>query len=101
MLGSFHSVDNAGMEHLPVIPRKNLYIMLCAAGLAAVGVYFAYAHIQEAISVGEAPSDCAAWKTITPPPERPTRTVIKPATIADSETSSRKDIDLLPFRLDA
>ena len=47
------------------------------------------AQIHELISSGDAPSDCAAWNTITAELAKPTSTVTKPATIADSERSRR------------
>lgn len=45
------------------------------------------AHIQEAISAGEAPNACAAWKTSTPALVKPTNTVTKPAITAEMEKS--------------
>ena len=45
------------------------------------------AHIHELICSGLAPSDCAAWNTITAELAKPTSTVTKPAATADSERS--------------
>ena len=45
------------------------------------------AHIHELISSGDAPSDCAAWNTITAELAKPTRTVTKPAAMADRDRS--------------
>ncbi len=45
------------------------------------------AHIQELICSGDAPSDCAAWNTMTAELAKPTSTVTKPAAMADRDRS--------------
>ena len=45
------------------------------------------AHIHDVICAGVAPRPCAAWNTIATELVKPTSTAMKPATMAESETS--------------
>ena len=48
------------------------------------------AHIQEAVCAGDAPSACAAWKTMATELVKPTKTATKPALAAETDISRYK-----------